>query len=190
MQSHTLSQYSPWQSSPWRTQFDRFPNYRRRYVSETSISLAEFAFHQHRSAQCDIGELIAQCRDRYRFAHELIKPHANLPERLLDRSVVDTADFYLPWSELCSAYRTHLFDPQICLFEDQRKRELRRWQAFVEHECFARFARHPEWVRSVLETARLLPERGPTRTIPIADLIGDIVQDLQERSEHDPNRDE
>lgn len=142
-------------------------------------------FHQNRCAKADIEALIVQCRGRYCSAHELIKPHANLPEGLFDRFIIDPAAFHLPWSKLCSAYRKHHFDPQICFFEDQRRRELRRWQDFVQRECFARFDRRPEWICAVLETAELIPQRGPTRTIPVADLFGDIIQNIEERSEHD-----
>lgn len=157
----------------------------QRHVSDTSISTEDMAFHQKRCAESDIRELITQCRDRYCFAHELIKPHAVLPERLFDRAVLDLGNFYLPWSEFCSAYRRVLFDPQMCLLEDQRTRELRRWRLFVEAECFARFTKHPDRVRAVLETASLIPERGPNRDIFVGDLFGDIIQDIQERNDHD-----
>lgn len=157
----------------------------QRHVSDNSMSIDDMAFHQKRSAECDIRELIAQCRDRYCFAHELIKPHAILPERLFDRDVLDLGLFYLPWSALCSAYRKFLFDPQMCLLEDQRTRELHRWRLFVEKDCFARFTRHPDRIRAVLETASLIPERGPNRDIFVGDLFDDIIQDVNERNGHD-----
>jgi len=159
----------------------------QRHVSDTSISTEDMAFHQKRCAESDIRELISQCRDRYCFAHELIKPHAQLPDRLFDRDMLNLGEFYLPWSEFCSAYRRALFSPQMSLFEDQRECELRRWREFVEKECFDRFTRHPEWIRTVLETANLIPERGPNRDLFIGDLFDDIIQDVTERNrnEHD-----
>lgn len=158
---------------------------RRRHVSDTSMSIEDMIFFQNRSAEADIRELIAQCRDRYCFAHELIKPHAALPERLFDREMLDVGPFLLPWSRFCSAYRKFLFDPQMCLLEDQRIRELHRWRLLVEDECFARFIKQPEWVRAVLETANLIPERGPDRSLFIGDLFDDIIQDVNERNEND-----
>lgn len=157
----------------------------QRHVSDTSISIEDMAFHQKRCAESDIRELISQCRDRYCFAHELIKPHAQLPDRLFDRDTLNLGEFYLPWSEFCSAYRRALFSPQMGLFEDQRECELRRWRVFVENECFARFTKDPDWVRAVLETANLIPERGPNRDIFVGDLFDDIIQDVKERNEHD-----
>lgn len=149
------------------------------------MSIEDMAFHQKRMSETDIRELILQCRDRYCFAHELIKPHAILPDRLFDRDILDLGLFCLPWSEFCSAYRRALFDPQMCLLEDQRTRELKRWRVFVEDECFARFTKDPDWVRAVLETANLIPERGPNRDIFVGDLFADIILDIQERNEHD-----
>ena len=157
----------------------------QRHVSDTSMSIEDMAFHQKRMSETDIWELILQCRDRYCFAHELIKPHAILPDRLFDRDMLDLGLFYLPWSEFCSAYRKFLFDPQMCLLEDQRTREIRRWRIFVEKECLARFTKDPDWIRAVLETANLIPERGPNREIFVGDLFDDIIQDVKERNEYD-----
>jgi len=157
----------------------------QRHVSHTSISTDDMAFHQKRSAEGDIKELILQCRDRYCFALELLKPHASYPERLFDRDMLDVGVFILPWSEICSAYRRFLFNPQMGLFENQRDCELRRWREFVEKECFARFTQHPEWIRTVLETANLIPERGANRDMFIGDLFDDIIQDVTERNGND-----
>lgn len=157
----------------------------QRHVSDTSMSIEDMAFHQKRMSETDIWELILQCRDRYCFAHELIKPHAILPDRLFDREMLDLGNFILPWSEFCSAYRRAVFDPQMCLLEDQRTREIRRWRVFVEDECFARFTKDPDWVRAVLETANLIPLRGPHRDTFVGDLFEDIIQDVKERNEHD-----
>ncbi len=174
------SQFSPWHAPP-----DDHPSSGKRHVSDTSISVEDMAFHQKRCAESDIRELISQCRDRYCFAHELLKPHAILPDRLFDRDMLDLGLFYLPWSAFCSAYRKFLFDPQMCLLEDQRTREIRRWRVFVEAECFARFTKDPDWVRAVLETANLIPERGPNRDTFVGDLFDDIIQDVKERNEYD-----
>ena len=180
MHPHAHSQFSPWQAP-----HDDPSTRSHRHVSDASMSMDDMAFHQKRSADGDIRELITQCRDRYCFAHELIRPHAILPDRLFDRDMLDLGCFVLPWSEFCSAYRRFLFSPQMGLFEDQRESELRRWRVFVEDECFARFARKPEWIRAVLETANLIPLRGPHRDTFVGDLFDDIIQDLQERNEFD-----
>lgn len=179
MQPHAHIQFSPWQA-PIDT-----PAAGQRHVNDTSLSIEDMAFHQKRWAEADIRELIWQCRDRYCFAHELIKPHAVLPDRLFDRDILDLGLFYLPWSAFCSAYRRAVFDPQMCLLEDQRTREIRRWRVFVERECFARFTKDPDWVRAVLETANLIPEHGPNRDIFVGDLFDDIIQDVKERNEYD-----
>ena len=157
----------------------------QRHVSDTSISIEDMAFHQKRCTEIDLRELISQCRDRYCFAFELIKPHAILPDRLFDRDMLDLGNFYLPWSAFCSAYRKFLFDPQMALFEDQCERELQRWRVFVEKECFARFTKDPEWVRAVLETANLIPLRRPDYELFVGDLFDDIIQDVKERNEYD-----
>lgn len=154
----------------------------QRHVNDTSMSTEDMAFHQKRSAESDIRELISQCRDRYCFAHELLKPHAILPDRLFDSEMLDLSCFYLPWSAFCTAYRKFLFNPQMCLLDDQRERELRRWRVFVEDECFARFTRNPDWVRAVLETANLIPLRRSDYEFFIGDLFDDIIQDVQERN--------
>lgn len=160
----------------------------QRHVSDTAMSEADMAFHQKRGAEADIRELIAQCRDRYCFAHELIRPHAELPDRLFDRDMLDLGLFYLPWSELCSGWRRAFFDPQMCLLEDQRTRELQRWRSFVEGEVFARFLKHPDWVRCVLETANLIPLRRHDYELFVGDLFDDIIQDHIERSDHDDHQ--
>jgi hypothetical protein len=180
MHPHAHSQFSPWQAP-----LDISPATGQRHVNDTSLSIEDMAFHQKRSAESDIRELISQCRDRYCFAHELLKPHAILPDRLFDREMLDLGLFYLPWSGFCTAYRKSLFDPQMCLLEDQREREIRRWQVFVERECFARFTKDPDWVRAVLETANLIPLRGPHRDTFVGDLFDDIIQDVKERNEYD-----
>jgi hypothetical protein len=180
MHPHAHSQFSPWQAP-----LDISPATGQRHVNDTSLSIEDMAFHQKRSAESDIRELISQCRDRYCFAHELLKPHAILPDRLFDREMLDLGLFYLPWSAFCSAYRRSLFDPQMCLLEDQRTREIRRWQVFVERECFARFTKDPDWVRAVLESANLIPLRGPHRDTFVGDLFDDIIQDVKERNEYD-----
>lgn len=161
------------------------PTISQRHVNDTSLSIEDMAFHQKRSAESDIRELISQCRTRYCFAHELLKPHAILPDRLFDRDMLDLGLFYLPWSAFCTAYRKFLFDPQMCLLEHQRTREIKRWRVFVEDECFARFTKNPDWIRAVLETANLIPERGQNRDLFVGDLFGDIIQDVKERNEHD-----
>ena len=155
-----------------------------RNVSDTSMSIEDMAFYQKRTAESDIRELISQCRDRYCFAHELIKPHAALPDRLFDREVLDIGPFLLPWSEILSAWRRQFFNPQMCLLEDQRTRELHRWRVFVEDEVFARFTKDPDWVRCVLETANLIPLRRSDFEFFIGDLFDDIIQDVKERSDH------
>ena len=180
MHPHAHSQFSPWQAP-----LDARPTHGQRHVNDASMSIEDMAFHQKRCTEADIRELISQCRDRYCYAHELIKPHAILPDRLFDRDMLDLSNFYLPWSAFCSAYRKSLFDPQMCLLEDQRTREIRRWRLFVEDECFARFTKDPDWVRAVLETANIIPLRGPYRDTFVGDLFDDIIQDVQERNEHD-----
>ena len=179
MQPHAHSQFSPWQAP-----LDITPT-RQRHVNDTSMSVEDMAFYQKRGAEADIRELIWHCRDRYCFAHELIKPHASLPDRLFDRDMLDLGCFLLPWSAFCTAYRKSMFDPQMCLLEDQHDREIRRWRLFVEDECIARFIKHPEWVRAVLETANLIPERGQSRDIYIGNLFDDIIQDVNERNENE-----
>lgn len=176
------------QFSPWHTALD-WPASGQRHVSDSTMSEADMAFHQKRSAESDIRSLIFYCRERFCFAHHLIKPHAMLPARLFDRELLDLGDFYLPWSVFCSTYRALLFDPQMCFFEDQRTREIRRWHLFVKRECFARFAWDASWVRTVLETANLIPQRGRNRGIFLGDLFDDIIQDVKERNEHAPDDD-
>lgn len=180
MHPHAHSQFSPWHAP-----IDGPSPRGQRHVSDTSISVKDMAFHQKRCAESDIRELISQCRDCYCFAHELLKPHAVLPDRLFDRDMLDLGNFYLPWSAFCSAYRESLFDPQMCLLEDQRTREIRRWQVFVEKECFARFTKDPDWVRCVLETANLIPLRRPDCELFVGGLFDDIIQDVTERTEND-----
>ena len=182
MHPHASRQFSPWQAPP------DAPVTGQRHVSDGTMSEADMAFHQKRCAEWDIRELISQCRDRYCFAHELIRPHAELPDRLFDREMLDIGLFLLPWSALCTAWRRHFFDPQMCLLEDQRTRELRRWRVFVEDEVFARFTKHPDWVRGVLETANLIPLRRHDYELFIGDLFDDIIQDLIERSDHDDDQ--
>ncbi len=179
MQSTVLSQFPT-----WHTPLNGFSSTGRRHVYETSMSIEEMAFYQKRSAESDIRNLILQCRERYWFAHMLIRPHAVLPKCLFDRDMPDLGDFLLPWSKFCSTYRAFLFDSQMCLFEDQRTREIRRWHAFVEKECLSRFSWDPSWVRTVLETANLIPGRTPNRGIALDDLLDDIIQDVRERNEH------
>jgi hypothetical protein len=152
------------------------------------MSVEDMAFHQKRCAENDIRELISQCRDRYCFAHELIRPHAELPDRLFERDMLDIGLFLLPWSALCSAWRRHFFDPQMCMLEDQRTRELHRWRVFVEDEVFARFTKHPDRVRCVLETANLIPLRRSGYEFSINDLFDDIIQDHIERSDNDDHQ--
>ncbi len=122
------------------------------------MSGAEMAFRLKRGAEANSRELIWQCRESYCFAPEPISPHAVLPDRLFDRDMLDLCLFYLPWSKPCSALLRAFFDPQMCLIEDQRTRETRRWRSFVENEVFARF---------------------------VGDLFDDIIQDVKERSDHE-----
>lgn len=184
MRPHASSQFSLWQAPPDAPSLSG-----QRHVSDDTMSEADLAFHQKRGAETDIRELIWQCRDRYCFAHELIKPHAALPDRLFDRDMLDLGLFYLPWSELCSAWRRTFFDPQMCLLDDQRTREIRRWRTFVEESVFARFLKHPDWVRCVLETANLIPLRRDDYELFIGDLFDDIIQDVKERNEIDQDDD-
>nr|WP_137677797.1 hypothetical protein [Parerythrobacter lutipelagi] len=153
------------------------------HVSDHSISHDEFAFHQKRSAEADLKELIWLCRDRYVYVLALIKPHALPPESLFDRSALDLANFHLAWSRLCAGYREIAFDQQIDLFEAQRGREIQKWVEFVDRKCFARFKRDPEWTRCVLETANLLEDRPIERELDLAHLIDDIIEDLKERND-------
>lgn len=154
------------------------------HVSDHTISCDEFAFHQKRTAEADLKELIWLCRDQYVYALTLIKPHASPPDSLYDRSALDLANFYLPWSRLCANYRQIAFDPQIGLFECQRDRELRKWNEFADRKCFARFTRDPEWTRCVLETANLLEDRPIERETDLDHLIDDINEDLKERNDY------
>lgn len=162
----------------------------KRHVCENTISADELAFHQKRCTEADLHELINRCRDRYGYALELIRPHARLPDWLFDRDSNDLGGFYLAWSQFCAAFRRVLFNPQICLFENHRERELRRWRAVVEKECFEPVTQDADWVRTVLETAHLIPDRGPDRELYIGHLFEDIIQDMTERQakeiDHDP----
>lgn len=183
MPQHARSQFVAW---PYLLALEHVRG--PRHVSDTSMSIEDMALYQKRTAEGDIRELIAQRRDRYCFAHELIKPHAALPDRLFDRAMLDIGPFLLPWSELISAWRRQFFDPQMCLLEDQRIRELRRRRVFVEDEVFARFTRDPDWVRCVLETANLIPLRRSDYELSVGDLLGDIIQDVKERSDNDDHQ--
>ena len=58
---------------------------------------------------------------------------------------------------------------------------------FADKECFARFTRHPEWVRAVLETANLIPERGPNRDLFVGDLFDDFLKNIQAMNEDGPD---
>lgn len=88
---------------PAQSQFEDWPFpipmervHSARHLSETSMSIEDMAFYQKRTAENDIRELISRCRDRYCFAHKLIKPHAPLPDRLFDRELLDIGPFLLP----------------------------------------------------------------------------------------------
>ncbi|BDI59537.1 hypothetical protein [Qipengyuania nanhaisediminis] len=179
MQNPAQSQFAAWPYTHVSSHLNG-----QRHVSDTSMSIEDMAFYQKRAAETDIRELIAQCRDRYCFAHELLKPHAVLPERLFDRDMLDIGPLLLPWSHFCSSYRNALFDPQMSLLDDQRARELQRWRLFVEQECFARFTKHPDWARAVLVAANLIPEREQDRDFFVGDLFADIIQDVTERTEN------
>lgn len=179
-----MQAFAPSQFSPRPAIVDDFYLSGQRHVSDTSISIQDMAFHQKRCGEAQIRELIYQCRERYCFAHKLLRPHALLPDRLFNRDILDVSEFALPWSAFCSAYRRLFFDAQMSLLEDQSTRELRRWGTFLEKECFSRFTREPDHVRAVLETANLIPSRAPTRKIFVGDLFDDIIQDIEERKGH------
>ncbi len=151
------------------------------HVSDATMSLDEMVFHQKRSSESDLKELIWLCRQRYCYAVELINPRANPPDSLFDRSALDLGEFYLPWAGFCSHYRRLLFDPQIDLFEDQRAREHRKWGSFLEKECFARVTERPDWTRCVLETAGLLEAMSPGREVHIVDVFDELSQRMEVR---------
>lgn len=151
------------------------------HLSDATISLDEMIFHQKRSTESDLKELIWLCRERYCYATELIDPSANPPDSLFDRSALDLSEFYLPWAELCSHYRRLIFEPQIDLFEEQRCRELRKWGDFLEKECFARIMGRPDWTRCVLETAGLLPLRSADRDVYVEELFEAIIEKMEKR---------
>jgi hypothetical protein len=159
------------------------------HVSDGSISASEMAFYQKRSSESDLKELIWLCRERYCYAFELTNSRANAPDSLFDRSVLDLGEFYLPWSGLCSLYRRLVFDPQIDFFEEQRTREMRKWEGFLEKECFARVSALSDWTRCVLETAGLLEARSTERYVRIADVFGELIECMEARygNEVEPN---
>jgi hypothetical protein len=131
--------------------------------------------------ESNLLELIWLCRDRFTFAHRLLRPHTRLPEILDDRSAIMLDGFYLGWSRICTTYRRLQFDAQVDMFSNQRDSELRRWRGFLEKECFFRFTSDPEHVHCVLKTARIRPEPAERCRITIDELIDDIIQDLEER---------
>lgn len=126
------------------------------HVSDRCISEREFARYQRRSLERDLSDLVWQCCDQFRYAYELLRPGAALPEWLVRRSAPDLSNLLLPWDKLCVSYRSHLFDPQLDFFEDQEQRELTRWSAFRKRRLFAPVLQAPDLTRCVLEQVGFL----------------------------------
>lgn len=120
---HPLAQQ---QSVDWPLMFARAPGHYPKQCLEHSICPSEFAWHQNRSAERHLIELIWHCRDRFLFAHWLHDPHEPLAAVVQGRSAIVLDGFYLGWSRICTTYRRLLFDAQVDMFSNQRDREVRR----------------------------------------------------------------
>ena len=155
----------------------------RLHVSDRSISAREFARFQRRSMDRDLCDLLWQCAEQFRYAHQLLKRGAPLPDWYVRCASPDLSRFYQPWDTLCARYRAQKFDPQIDFFDDQLARENARWSAFRQEQVFAAVLLNPDFTWSVLEQAGFLkPPQGPRRT-RIERVFKDIIRQTLEEDD-------
>lgn len=160
----------------WRAQ--HVSSTSRLHVSDRSISEREFARFQRRSYDRDLCDLVRQCADRFRYAHQLLKCGAPLPDWCERRSAPDLSSFYMPWDMLCAHYREHMFDPQIDLFEHQDAREHARWSAFRQEKLFAAILQNPDFTWCALQQAGFLQPTAGAKRRTIESIFSQIMDQV------------
>ena len=151
------------------------------HVSDTSLSAAELAIYQRRSMEGDLCELVWRCRDKYRYAVQLLQPCADLSQLDVSRSELGLTTLYLLWDKLCFVYRCHAFDAQCDLFEAQEVREKDRWRAYCKR-CFATVLNEPSYTRCILEHTGLLSTPEDQRTTCLDALFAQLSADIIDRN--------
>lgn len=143
----------------------------------TTYSEASFACSQRRNIERDLRTLIDACRRQLVYSSELLHPSAPLPAYLhmtasLDRMIIH-------WDRIGAFYRRHYFDPQLDFFDCHSLREDRRWKDFIDTHCTEPFTSRPEWTRSLLEGADIIPKIPQSTSIPIEELFEAILAYLE-----------
>ena len=154
---------------------------RQLHVSDECLSQEEFARHQRRTSERDLASLVWQCGDRYLFAQSLLHPGAGLGEFDRQSTASDLTRLYGPWDKVCVAYRRHVFDPQIDLFEAQQDRELTRWNEFQRRFCFGPILHDPAYTRCILETVGLLQAPSDTPMTSLETMFECLITNILQR---------
>jgi hypothetical protein len=150
----------------------------------TSIDLdtfnaSSFAGYQRRRANADLSRLVFACRDRFRYALELLSPASRGVDALGQSRSYPLVRILYRWDRFCVAYRIAQFDPQTDLLEPHYDREERRWSQFVDHHCIRPFTERAVWMRSLLEGVEAIEPLPQSTSLPVEEVFAAIIYNIE-----------
>lgn len=144
-----------------------------------TFSSSSFAWYQRRQSNADLSRLVFACRDRFRYALELLYPASPEVDALAQPRSYPLGRLLYPWDRFCVAYRIARFDPQTDLLEPHCEREERRWSQFVDQHCIKPFTERAVWTRSLLEGVRAIEALPQSTSPPVEEVFAAIIYNIE-----------